>query len=134
MKSSNCDKINFVLKITSIYAVLMLAMLVISLYIAFNLSNTNDIVTEEKIIQTEYVYVVKDETADTEAIETDERKTYTVREHMDMIGIFDENGALIKVLEIYVKTLPEYDQRMLKEGFVVVGTKQLNAIIEDYDG
>ena len=50
MKSSNCNKINFVLKITAVYAVLMLAMLVISLWISFNYSNTNELVTEEIFI------------------------------------------------------------------------------------
>ena len=134
MKSSNCNKINFVLKITAVYAVLMLAMLVISLWISFNYSNTNELVTEEIFIQTEYVYVVKDEPQGTETEAQNTEKIYTVREYMDKIGIFDENGTLINVLEVYVKTLPEADKRMLSEGFQVVGIKQLNAIIEDYDG
>lgn len=134
MKSSNCNKINFVLKITAIYAILMLAILVISLWIAFNYSNTNELVTEEIFIQTEYVYVVKDEPQGTETEAQNTEKIYTVREYMGKIGIFDENGTLIKVLEVYVKTLPEADKRILEEGFDVVGEKQLNSIIEDYDG
>lgn len=134
MKSSNCNKINFVLKITAIYAILMLAILVISLWIAFNYSNTNELVTEEIFIQTEYVYVVKDEPQESDTEAPHAEKIYTVHEYMGKIGIFDENGTLIKVLEVYVKTLPEADKRMLSEGFQVVGIKQLNAIIEDYDG
>ena len=134
MKSSNCNKINFVLKITAIYAILMLAILVISLWLTFHSSNTDEIVTEEKLIQTEYVYVVKDEPQESDTEASDTEKIYTVHEYMGKIGIFDENGTLIKVLEVYVKTLPEADKRILEEGFQVVGIKQLNAIIEDYDG
>lgn len=133
MKSSNV-KINVILKITAIYAVLMLAILVISLLFAFNSRKTSEVINEEIFIQTEYVYVVKDEPKETDTEADDTEKVYIVREHMGRIGIFDEDGTLIKDLEVYVKTLPEADKRMLKEGFEVMGDKQLNAIIEDYDG
>lgn len=133
MKSAS-KRINLILKITAIYAVAMLTILILSLSLAFNYSAPTESTTVERYIETEYVYVVKDEIKDTEPQETDTDKIYTVREHMGMIGIFDESGALVRVLEVYVRTLPEADKRMLKEGFEVVGTKQLNAIIEDYDG
>ena len=133
MKSSN-EKINLILKITAIYAILMIVILVVSLWFVFNSRDTNEVVIEESSIQTEYVYVVKDEIKDTETETTENEKIYLVREHMNKIGIFDESGTLIKVLEVYVKTLPEADKRMLEEGFEIVGEKQLNAIIEDYDG
>lgn len=133
MKSSN-EKINLILKITAIYAILMIVILVVSLWFVFNSRDTNEVVIEESSIQTEYVYVVKDEIKDTETETTEKEKIYLVREHMNKIGIFDESGTLIKVLEVYVKILPEADKRMLDEGFEVIGEKQLNAIIEDYDG
>lgn len=133
MKSAN-NKINLILKITAIYAILMIAILVISLWFVFNSRDINEVIIEESSIQTEYVYVVKDEIKDTEPQEMDTDKIYTVREHMGRIGIFDESGTLIMTLEVYVRTLPEADKRMLEEGFEIVGEKQLNAIIEDYDG
>ncbi len=133
MKSAN-NKINLILKITVIYAILMIAILVISLWFVFNSRDINEVIIEESSIQTEYVYVVKDEIKEPETETADKEKIYIVREHMDKIGIFDESGTLIKVLEVYVKTLPEADKRMLEEGFEIVGEKQLNAIIEDYDG
>lgn len=133
MKSAS-KRINFILKITAIYAVVMLTILIVSLEIAYNYSPTSEFETVEKYIETEYIYVVKDETKDTETKDLDTDKIYTVREHMGRIGIFDESGALVRVLEVYVRTLPEADKRMLTEGFDVVGIKQLNAIIEDYDG
>ncbi|MBE6535902.1 MAG: hypothetical protein E7677_04695 [Ruminococcaceae bacterium] len=133
MKSAN-NKINLILKITAIYAILMIAILVISLWFVFNSRDINEVIIEESSMQTEYVYVVKDEIKEPETETADKEKIYIVREHMDKIGIFDESGTLIKVLEVYVKTLPEADKRMLEEGFEVVGKKQLNAIIEDYDG
>ena len=112
----------------------MIVILVVSLWFVFNSRDTNEVVIEESSIQTEYVYVVKDEIKDTETETTEKEKIYLVREHMNKIGIFDESGTLIKVLEVYIKTLPEADKRMLDEGFEVIGEKQLNAIIEDYDG
>ena len=133
MKSAS-KRINFILKITAIYAVVMLTILIVSLEIAYNYSPTSEPETVEKYIETEYIYVVKDETKDTETKDLGTDKIYTVREHMGRIGIFDESGALVRVLEVYVRTLPEADKRMLTEGFDVVGIKQLNAIIEDYDG
>ena len=133
MKSSNA-KLNLILKVTAIYAVLMLGILVISLWFAFKSHSTKEVVNKEVFIQTEYVYVVKDEQKETESERTDKEKVYAVREHMGKIGIFDKDGMLINVLDVYVKTLPEADKRMLEEGFEIVGEKQLNAIIEDYDG
>ena len=128
------DESKLILKITAIYAILMIVILVVSLWFVFNSRDTNEVVIEESSIQTEYVYVVKDEIKDTETETTEKEKIYLVREHMNKIGIFDESGTLIKVLEVYVKILPEADKRMLDEGFEVIGEKQLNAIIEDYDG
>jgi hypothetical protein len=51
---------------------------------------------------------------------------------MDMIGIFRPDGTLVETVETYIKTLPEADKRLLKEGFEIHGRRALNSIIEDY--
>ena len=51
---------------------------------------------------------------------------------MDKIGVFSEDGSLVMVIDVYVKTLPEADKRLLGEGFEVVGRSALNAVVEDY--
>lgn len=80
----------------------------------------------------EYVYVTPDAKPSPESSAESEEIVYTVKSYMDKIGIFTADGKLVEVLEVYVKTLPEADIRLLEEGFVVVGRAELNSIIEDY--
>ena len=120
----------------AVYAVAMLGLLLTALLLRIPSKES----TPQKIIQTvvekEYVYLTQEDT-DTQYNEgTDtspsQDETYTVREYFGRIGIFKSDGALMRVLEVYVKTLPEADKRLLGEGFEIVGKKQLNSIIEDY--
>ena len=45
-----------------------------------------------------------------------------------------DNGTLIRVIDVYIKTLPKADRTLLEKGFVVLGETELYAIIEDYTG
>ena len=87
----------------------------------------------EPEIKTEikYVYVTVP-SEDDKPVDTTPQAIYTVKEHSGIIGIFDQEGALVRVIEVYTKTLPEADRRLLGEGFEIVGDDQLNSIIEDY--
>ena len=125
-----------ILRVMAVYAVAMLGLLLTALLLRIPSKES----TPQKIIQTvvekEYVYLTQEDT-DTQYNEgTDtspyQDETYTVREYFGRIGIFKSDGALMRVLEVYVKTLPEADKRLLGEGFEIVGKKQLNSIIEDY--
>lgn len=125
-----------ILRVMAVYAVAMLGLLLTTLLLRIPSKES----TPQKIIQTvvekEYVYLTQEDT-DTQYNEgTDtspsQDETYTVREYFGRIGIFKSDGALMRVLEVYVKTLPEADKRLLGEGFEIVGKKQLNSIIEDY--
>ena len=125
-----------ILRVMAVYAVAMLGLLLTALLLRIPSKEP----TPQKIIQTvvekEYVYLTQED-ADTQYNEgTDtspsQDETYTVREYFGRIGIFKSDGALMRVLEVYVKTLPEADKRLLGEGFEIVGKKQLNSIIEDY--
>ena len=125
-----------ILRVMAVYAVAMLGLLLTALLLRIPSKEP----TPQKIIQTvvekEYVYLTQED-ADTQYNEgtdtsTSQDETYTVKEYFGRIGIFKSDGALMRVLEVYVKTLPEADKRLLGEGFEIVGKKRLNSIIEDY--
>ena len=44
---------------------------------------------------------------------------------------YPEESPLL-IFDVYVSTLPEYDQRLLQEGIPAAGEKQLTKLIEDY--
>ncbi len=48
------------------------------------------------------------------------------------IGIFDNNGSLMKKLNINIKSLPEADVNSLRAGIKIKTYKELYALIEDY--
>ena len=132
MKSNTKIRIKY-LRLMAIYGIIMLC-IIIFLTFTNNKKTTSEYIPQDsESIQTqiEYVYVKPDiSTAESESESTEE--VYTVKEYMGKIGIFSSDGVLIEVLDVYVKTLPEADKRLLGEGFNVTGKKQLNSIIEDY--
>ena len=132
MKSNTKIRIKY-LRLMAIYGIIMLC-IIIFLTFTNNKKTTSEYISQDsESIQTqiEYVYVKPDiSTAESESESTEE--VYTVKEYMGKIGIFSSDGVLIEVLDVYVKTLPEADKRLLGEGFNVTGKKQLNSIIEDY--
>lgn len=65
----------------------------------------------------------------------EETPRYFVREHSGVIGIFSSSGGdLLYTLETNIKTLPEKDRDLLREGFAIMGDDELRAVIEDYTG
>lgn len=131
MKDQSAVRIKY-LRFTALYGIIMLCI------IAFAVSkNSTPPVAEapetvvEQITSTkvEYVYVRQEE-SETEA--QVEEKTYTVKEYNEKICIFNADGSLFESLDTNIKSLPEADRRLLREGFEVIGRSQLNSIIEDY--
>ena len=125
--------INF-LRIMCIYAVVAFLILVITVTFPKKQTTTNNDTQETYTeILTEYVYVKNDVQSDSETL-ADEKTDdiFIIREYMEKIGIFRTDGTLVDVIETYVKTLPEADIRLLREGFEVVGQRALNSIIDDY--
>ena len=123
------------LRFTSLYAVIILIALIL-----FLSGNKKTPVGVEESSDTAlnsqasdgYVYVSPDGPDTDDHVKATEDTVYTVKSHMGKIGIFTSDGELVRILEVYVKTLPEADIRLLEEGFEVVGRSQLNSIIEDY--
>ena len=59
---------------------------------------------------------------------------YTVKSYEGKIGIFSENGTLLQVIDVYIKTLPKADRSLLEKGILVRDEAELRSIIEDYTG
>ena len=81
-----------------------------------------------------YVYVepqTEDTTAESSATNTEELH-WIVKSYKEMIGVFDEKMQLIRIIEVYTKTLPEADRKLLEEGIVIRSKKEYNALMEDY--
>ena len=113
-----------------------LALLILSLSVLFTLSalllyfgRTPDPIPAEQETVPVYVYVT-----DTVSPLTDAPSPtgWILREYEGRIGIFDQGGALIYLLETYVKTLPRADQALLREGIYTENEERLYALIEDY--
>lgn len=56
----------------------------------------------------------------------------TVRESGGKIGIYTEEGYLIRLLDVSVESLPSADREALKKGIRVESWKELLSLIEDY--
>jgi len=60
---------------------------------------------------------------------------YLIREYEGKIGVFTPNSNTpIKIIETNPNILPEYDQKMLKEGIYLYNETELQQLIEDFDG
>lgn len=58
---------------------------------------------------------------------------YTIREHGGKVAVFKDGAEEPEVVfNVYIKTLPEYDQKQLQAGVKVVGEQVLMKRIEDY--
>ena len=135
--------------ILCIYIIIMLAICALSVRILKQANHTDNVTTEDSDPQTadsntpavtQIVYIPIITETDSEAItETQiENETtefiYTVKSYEGKIGIFTDSGALVRVLEGYIKTLPKADQNMLEKGVLVTSEAELHSIIEDYTG
>ena len=58
---------------------------------------------------------------------------FWVREHEGVIGVFDEDGNLQYTVEIYIKTLPEKDRLLLRDGIFACDKNELLEILGDYN-
>ena len=56
---------------------------------------------------------------------------YSLKSSGETVGVYDQDGALIYVLDVVVSTLPQADQESLAAGIPVKDEKALKQIIED---
>lgn len=89
---------------------------------------------DENVIK-EIVYVpIYTEPEDEEQVEEPAEITYNVKEYGGKIGVFSESGALIRIIDINIKSLPATDRDLLEKGFSVKGESAILSIVEDYTG
>lgn len=123
-----------------LYAIALLLILIVCVFVLIGKEKEIEVVTETVTkTQTEYIYVeVPKETVDiyvpSDKEVTDNCEEYLIKEYEGRIGIFDASGTLVEMIDVYIKTLPEADKQLLKEGFTVIGKKSLTSIKEDYSG
>lgn len=59
--------------------------------------------------------------------------TYIIKAHDGKVAVFKENSEEPYLnFDVYISTLPEYDQNELQTGIVCDSTEELNKRIEDY--
>lgn len=125
-----------ILAITWIYALILLSILLLSVSV-LTLALRRSRSAEERVEST-YVYVKQeDDQTEVPITETEpplEEGGWIMQTYSNRIGIFKQDGTLLHVLDIYVKTLPEADRRLLGEGIPVQTRAELYALIEDYTG
>ena len=118
-----------------LYAICTPMLLALTLWLFWGFNNTpsehNEIPTVKP--EREYIYVYTEIEPEEENTETEET-TWVVREHEEKIGIFSEDGVLLRVVDVYTKTLPKADRVLLREGIAVSSRQDLYALMEDFGG
>lgn len=116
-----------ILYVGVIFILLLASVLILMSALRQERAEGDEKISEEPI----YVYLEKD-TPDTDEESLPPLLGYYAREYRDKIGIFYVDGSLYQVLDTYVKTLPEADRSLLKEGIYLEDEKALRGLIEDY--
>ena len=62
----------------------------------------------------------------------EKEENFIVGEYQGRVAVFLETGELQTVYDVPIRTLPEYDQTMLRKGIVAQGEEKLRSLIEDY--
>ena len=61
-------------------------------------------------------------------------EAWIVKAYEERIGVFRLDGQLECVLDVYLITLPQVDQKLLRAGIYISGKDRLTALMEDYTG
>ena len=136
MKNKNKMNIS-ILAFTAIYSVIMIVIFVGSVFILSHDKLQSTEITKY-IVETEYVYITESAdgnySKDSESIAVMESvfESLIAKEYLGKIGVFNTDGVLVRVIDVYTNTLPEADRHMLEEGIEIMSEKQLYSIIQDY--
>lgn len=124
--------------VLSIYILILLCIVAIGSHLIVKKgTQIRTITVTETVVATEKIFVWADlpqeNIPESEAkTETIEERIWIIREYEGRIGIFSEGGVLLDVIDVYVKTLPETDKNLLRDGIRITSDQALRAIIEDY--
>ena len=130
--------------ILCIYVTIMLVVCALTVQVLKKSMPNNDIPTEDSDTKapavTEIVYIpiisedFSETTTEAESSTETQKTEYLIKSHEGKIGIFNESGTLVRMIDVYIKTLPKADQRLLEKGFSVTDEAELRAILQDYTG
>ena len=87
--------------------------------------------TEEKVTETEYVYVYVEE-SDVPADTDIKSQNMIIKEYKDKIGIYSAEGILLQTIDTNINTLPIAEREALREGIEIKSIEELYSIIEAY--
>ena len=118
------QKFSYVLAAASALLFLVLFSVVAFVFIFSLRSDTEP----QKDKDTVYVYV----SAEATDTEEEKEKAFLIREYNEKVGIFDQSGKLVRIIDTYVKTLPNSERAELQEGFWIESDEELYLIIEAY--
>ena len=112
----------------------LLAMLAICTYTVTSVKSIGEenASTDSSSASVEYVYVTVPYPSETTEKDSVDEEYWRICEYEGKVGVFLSDGTLYEVLDVYVKTLPEADRRMLGEGIIIKNEGDLISIIEDY--
>ena len=71
--------------------------------------------------------------AETETIPEISAAVYTLTEHNGVIGVFDAAGELVRVLNVFVMTLPETDREALQVGIPAYSYEEMLRLAAQYE-
>ena len=125
-------KKNGILTLTTIYTLIMLLILACAIILLTNTLRKQAISLPTAETKNIYVYITETPEHSHSEESVSQPIGWIVKEHRGRIGIFDQEGTLISILDTYVKTLPDADRSLLGEGIKIETEAQLYALIEDY--
>ena len=122
------------LKLALTYSAVLLLATIIGISVLIYKKAPRERTIIETVVQTEhiYVWVGGDMSTSDIAQTTVDEYIRILKEYEGKIGIFNEAGSLVDMIDVYVKTLPETDRRLLKEGIILFSEDELRSLIEDY--
>ena len=115
-------------KITLLLSLLAIGIIILVSLSAVSLFTAAGVMKEEALPENaDRADIMTVETADSEPI-------YFLREIDGLIGIFSEDNVMLERLDVAVMTLPAKDREMISKGITVKGTKNLEALKQDFTG
>lgn len=80
-----------------------------------------------------YIPLQPEPTAQTGDSQTTDYPAYVLKDYYGKIAVFQTNKDQPDIVfDVYVSTLPEFDQKALQTGVFAQDMKELNRLIEDY--
>ena len=123
-------KDNAYTRFSVISAMITGCLLAVSLILLTAASIMNIKSTKGMRAETAYIFISDEKYS--ESVSEDRNRGWWIRSYDGRIGIFDESGSLLYVLETYIKTLPKADRDLLGEGIYANDSKELNKLLEAY--